>query len=111
MKVHLDPDIFEIVKNGSKTVEVRLNDEKRRMLKIGDELIFINKNNENEIIESIVTDLKYYNNFEQLMEDYMVEEVYKTGVTKEWFLNLLQRFYNEEQQEKYGVVAIRFKKQ
>ena len=111
MKVHLDPDIFEIVKNGSKTVEVRLNDEKRRMLKIGDELIFINNDNENEIIESIVTDLKYYNNFEQLMEEYLVEEVYKTGVTKECFLNLLQRFYNEQQQEEYGVVAIRYKKQ
>ena len=30
MMVHLHPDIFEIVKSGTKDIEVRLNDEKRR---------------------------------------------------------------------------------
>ena len=28
MKIHLDSDIFDIVENGTKTVEARVNDEK-----------------------------------------------------------------------------------
>ena len=38
--LRLDEDIFEIVKNGKKRVEVRLYDEKRKLMKIGDKLTF-----------------------------------------------------------------------
>ena len=41
MFIHLDSDIFDLVKNGKKDVEVRLNDPKRRNLKVGDTLIFL----------------------------------------------------------------------
>ena len=34
MIIHLDDEIFELVKNGAKTVEGRVNDEKRRKLNI-----------------------------------------------------------------------------
>ena len=34
MIVHLDPDIFEVVEKGYKTIEGRVNDEKRRRLHI-----------------------------------------------------------------------------
>ena len=40
MKFHLHSDVFDIVKDGKKDIEVRLNDEKRRCLNIGDTLIF-----------------------------------------------------------------------
>ena len=36
----LNPKYFEYMKNGTKRVEVRLNDEKRRCIQIGDEIIF-----------------------------------------------------------------------
>ena len=43
MIVHLDSDIFDIVDNGSKNVEIRLNDEKRRQLNVGDTLVFLRR--------------------------------------------------------------------
>ena len=35
MQIHLDPEIYEQVKNGTKNVEARVNDEKRQRLKVG----------------------------------------------------------------------------
>ena len=43
MNIHLDSDIFDIVKNKSKDVEIRLNDLKRRKLNVGDTLIFLKR--------------------------------------------------------------------
>lgn len=110
MIIHLDEDIFEIVKNGTKDVEVRLNDEKRRKLSIGDTLIFLKRPEEIEKIYAIVTDLKYYSNFEELSKNYSIEKMYLPGYTKEYFVNdILGRFYSNDEQNKYGVVAIEFK--
>lgn len=110
MIIHLDSDIFDIVLNGTKTVECRLNDEKRRNLKIGDKLIFLKRPDDIEKIETVIEDLKYYNNFDEMIKDYNMEEIYLKDCTKEEFLNLIKRFYSDEEINKYGVVAIRFKK-
>ncbi len=110
MIIHLDEDIFEVVKNGTKNIECRLNDEKRRLLKIGDNLTFLKRPDDKEKIEAIVDDLKYYDNFSDMMNDYSIEDVYVKGYSKEEFLKLLERFYTIDDQNKYGVVAIKFKK-
>ena len=107
---HLDEDIFDVVKNGSKTVEVRINDEKRRKMTIGDELVFIKRPLEIEKIVTKITDLKVYNTFNELVKDYDIKNLYLETFTKDEFLKLLERFYSKEEQEKYGVVAIEFKK-
>ena len=108
MKVHLDPDVFEIVKKGKKDIEVRANDEKRRMLHVGDTLIFLKRPLEDELITKKVKSLEYYNNFEELVEHYDMERIYLKNYTKEMYLNEMSRFYTKEEQDKYGVVAIIF---
>ena len=110
MMIHLDADIFDIVKNGKKNIEGRLNDEKRRMLHIGDKLIFLKRPEEKEKIEAIVEDLIYYDSFEEMIKDYEVENVYLSGYSKKDYIELLKRFYTDEEQAKYGVVAIKFRK-
>ena len=110
MIVHLDSDIFDIVDKEVKNIECRLNDEKRRKLKIGDKLIFLKRPDDIEKIEVIIEDLVYYDNFDDMVKDYAIEQMYLPGFTKENFINLLSRFYSKEEQEKYGVVAIKFKK-
>ena len=109
MQVHLHPDIFEIVLNGTKKVEARLNDEKRRKLKVGDTLEFLKRPLEEEKILASVTSLDYYPNFEELVKHYDIKDLYLEDFTKEDFLNTLTRFYTKEDQEKYGVVAIGFR--
>lgn len=36
----LNPEPFELISSGQKTIELRLNDEKRQRIKISDEIIF-----------------------------------------------------------------------
>lgn len=110
MNIHLDEDIFEVVRDKKKTVEVRVNDEKRRKLKIGDTITFLKRPDDIEKIDANIENLKYYKDFNELVKDYSIEELYINGYTKEEFVNLLKRFYSDEEINKYGVVAIRFKK-
>ena len=105
---HLDADVFEVVKKGIKNVEVRVNDEKRRSMKVGDEIIFLKRPLEEEKIVTKITGLKTFKNFNELVKDYSIERLYLDTFTKEEFVSLLGRFYSEEEQEEYGVVAIEF---
>ena len=75
MIVHLDADIFEVVKNGTKCIEGRVNGEKRRKLKIGDKLIFLKRPDDIEKIEAVVEELVHYKDFKELIKDYSIEDV------------------------------------
>ena len=111
MVVHLDNDVFEIVRKGIKDVEVRVNDEKRRKLKVGDTLVFLKRPLDDEEIRATVTALDYYDNFEELVKHYEMKRLYLESYTKEMWLNEMKRFYSNEEQTKYGVVAIGFNKE
>ncbi len=111
MKVHLHPDVFEIVKMGKKDIEVRINDEKRRQLKVGDTLVFLKRPNDDEEIRVKVVGLEYYDYFSTLVDNYDMERIYLSGYTKNQYLQEMERFYTLEEQEEYGVVAIIFSKE
>ncbi len=108
MVIHLDEDVFEVVKNGTKNVESRVNDEKRRTLKVGDTLRFLKRPLEQEYLLCKVVGLDYYDNFSELVKHYEIKNLYLENYTVQEYLQLLGKFYSEEEQEKYGVVAIRF---
>lgn len=110
MKVHLDADIFQIVKDGIKDVEVRLNDEKRQQLKVGDTLIFLKRPLDDEEIKAEVIGLDYYDDFSSLVYNYEMKRIYLDNCSKEDYLKLMERFYSLEEQKELGAVAIRFKK-
>ena len=111
MIIHLDSDVFETVDKGFKNVEGRVNDEKRRKLKIGDTLIFLKRPLDDEEIKAKVVDLKYYNDFSSLVDDLEMKRIYLENYTKEMYLKEMERFYSIEEQQNYGVVAIVFKKE
>lgn len=63
MKLNNEP--YNSIKNGTKTVELRLYDEKRRQLQVGDEIEFTNiTTNEKQSVDII--NLYKYNNFKEL---------------------------------------------
>lgn len=67
MKLNNEP--FECIKNGTKTIELRLNDEKRKLLTVGDYIEFTNRvTNEKLLVE--VIDLFKYNSFEELYKHF-----------------------------------------
>ena len=108
MKFHLHPDVFEIVKTGIKDIEVRVNDEKRRKLHVGDTLIFLKRPLDDDVIVKKVKALEYYNNFSELVDCYDMKRIYLKDYTKEMYLNEMKRFYTDEEQNEFGVVAIIF---
>ena len=105
----LNPKYFEYMKNGTKRVEVRLNDEKRRCIQIGDEIIFFFFL---ELIDEIYTEiigLKIKKSFKELINTLDISQYSDKNETKEKFLKDLYKFYTKEKEEKYGVVGIEIK--
>ena len=107
MKMHLDKEAFEKVKNGKKTVEMRLNDDKRRELKVGDTITFVSRNKDEEI-KCEVVDLLTFNNFEELYNKIPKE---KLGYEEEDIASPadMNLYYSADRQRKYGVVGIEIK--
>ncbi len=105
--MHLNGVYFDKVVNGSKTIELRLNDEKRSKINVGDTITFKNRSND-DTISVIVTNLYYYNNFEEL---YKHTDKLKIGYEESDIASPadMNTIYSNEQQMKYGVVAIEFK--
>ena len=111
MIVHLHKEVFDIVRDGIKDVEVRLNDEKRRKLNVGDKLIFINRGNEEETITTVVKNLVYFNDFFEVTNYYDMKRIYLENTTLDEYLELMNKFYSKEEQDECGVVAIEFEKE
>ena len=104
MKLNSAP--FEMIKSGEKTIELRLYDEKRRQVKVGDKIIFTN-NTTGETLNTTVAKLHRFDSFEEL---YKTLPLLKCGYTAESVDNAgpddMKKYYSEAQQKKYGVVGI-----
>lgn len=108
MEFHLHPEVFDIVSGGIKNVEIRVNDEKRRKLKVGDKLLFLKRPDEVEELSAIIKNLVYFNNFSEVVDKYAMERLYLSNTTKDEYIALMRKFYSDEEVAKYGVVAIEF---
>ncbi|UUX34129.1 ASCH domain-containing protein [Fundicoccus culcitae] len=75
LTMKLNPKPFEQIANGSKTVEVRLNDLKRRMLHLDDEIVFINTADTTQTLTVKVVNLHRFKSFEQLYETIPLESM------------------------------------
>ena len=62
MKLNSAP--FELIKSGHKTVEMRLNDEKRKLIKIGDEIEFSSRENGEKMLTRVVNLTKFKDFYE-----------------------------------------------
>ena len=100
---------FAMITDGSKTVELRLNDEKRRKIRIGDQIFFHSLNDEYDIIRCEVIDLHVYDSFEELYQHYSKEEMgYQTDEIAD--PKDMYEYYSQEEVERYGVLGIRIRK-
>ena len=110
MKTHemnLQPKYFDFMKEGTKRIELRLYDEKRSQMELGDIIEF--SKSENDKLKAEVIGLLRYNSFKDLFEDFDISILADASMTKEELLSVLSEFYTPEKQAKYGVVGIRLK--
>ena len=104
MRLHASP--FEKIKNGTKTIELRLFDENRQKIKEGDVIVFTNTA-DGERITVTVKKLHLFISFEEL---YKTLPLLQCGYTAEDVDTAhpsdMEQYYSAEEQKKYGVVGI-----
>lgn len=107
-QMRLWPSPFTKIKEGSKTIELRLNDEKRKFIKENDIIEFENIET-TEKIKVQVLQITKYNNFEELYEHYdSISMGY--DIDEEVNPKDMEVYYSLKDIKKYGVLAIKIKK-
>ena len=106
----LQPKYFEYINKGTKKIELRLYDEKRKKINIGDTIIFQKEPELESTMKVKVVGILEYNTFKELLKDFNIELLSDKSMTKQELLTILEEFYPQEKQKQYGVVGIRIEK-
>ena len=106
-EMKLQPEYYNFIVNGTKRIEIRLYDEKRQQIKIGDVIKFLKEPELNESFNAKVIGLLRYNSFEEMFKDFDISILSDESMTKDELISVLEQFYTKEKQEKYGVLGIR----
>ena len=107
MKLNDEP--FRLIESGKKTIELRLFDEKRRQVDIGDFIEFSHIEQPDRRITVRVTELYRSSSFGELFREIPAERLgFPEG--EEISPDLMDSFYTPEKQHEYGVLGIGFRK-
>ncbi len=106
-KMKLRDKPFKLIKAGTKTIELRLYDEKRKLLNVSDVIEFTNIDTK-EVIKVEILQLHRFNNFDDLYKHFnkisMGYEVNEVANPSD-----MEEYYSKEEQQEYGVVGIEIK--
>ena len=104
--MNLVPSAFKKIANGDKTIELRLNDEKRKRINVGDTVGF-NCNENNDIITAKVKQLHKFADFKSL---YNALPLDKCGYAESGLHTAhhtdMEQYYSTEKIKKYGALGI-----
>lgn len=100
---------FNEIKAGRKKVEIRLNDEKRQGVSIGDIIIFSLTDEPTKQLSVKVTSLDKYPTFRDLVEDTPLDWGGSHWKAKEEVIQSGLGFYPKEKEEKFGYLRIGIK--
>ena len=103
----LQPEPFEKMRSGKKTIELRLFDEKRKTIQLGDIIEFQKQPEEQETVRTEVVALLRYKPFSDLFNDFPIENF--GGIDKTSVLESVHRFYTPEREQKETVLGIKIK--
>ena len=103
-KMNLWNDSFEAIKDGWEITEMRLNDEKRSKIEIGDEIEFTNTETNEVLICEVIKNYKYIN-FEELYQNHNKISI---GYREDEIANPndMLMYYSKDNIDKYGVLGI-----
>lgn len=105
-QMKLRPVPFNMIRSGQKTIELRLFDEKRQRIKIGDKIVFTNTEN-GETLTRIVVKLHCFTSFAELYRSLpLLDCGYTAGNVAQAAPADMEQYYSAEEQRKYGVVGI-----
>ena len=104
--MNLVPTAFVKIADGNKTIELRLNDEKRQRINVEDTIVF-NCLGAKDIITAQVSGLHKFFDFEELYKALPLEKCgYTVAELKTAHYTDMEQYYTKEQIEKYGALGI-----
>jgi len=106
-EMKLQTEYYNFILNGTKRIEIRLFDEKRQQIKIGDNIKFFKEPELNESFNAKVVGLLRYNSFDDMFKDFDISVLSDKSMTKDELIAVLEEFYTKEKQKQYGVLGIR----
>lgn len=108
-KLNVQDPWFSLIYLGNKTVEGRLAKGKFLEMEKGDYIIFKNDTlvKERKIKKKIVK-INKYPSFKKYLEKEKLEKCLPTITNIENGVAVYRQFYNEENEKKYGIIAIQF---
>ena len=104
-EMSLREEPFRKISIGEKRIELRLMDEKRRKIRVGDRIAFRLVGSEETVLVRVIG-LHTYQNFDEVSDDFSDRD---TGIEGEQkgLGELMRAYYSDGDVEKYGVLAIR----
>lgn len=107
--LNLNATYFHLIKNKKKTLEGRLNDEKRQNFNIGDTITFYKEPEKIETIKAIILNKFIYKNFDEMADNLNKRDLGFSTSTKEEMINVYRTIYAKEDENRYGVVVFKVK--
>lgn len=96
---------FDLMKKEIKDIEVRLNDEKRKQINVGDTIIFKHIDTGEELKVKVIK-LHKFDTFEELFNSFNHKRL---GLKDSDDSSIMNNFYTKEEQEKYQALGIEIK--
>lgn len=105
---HRSEPYFTFMKNGQKTIEGRLNRGKFESIRPRDHVMIYNSE-ETKSIEAVVKRVQKYPTFRELLENEQLKSVLPDAESVDQGVEIYHKFYPENDEKKYGVLAIEVK--
>ena len=106
MEMKLRKEPFEQIRSGKKKIEIRLFDEKRQTLKIGDKLLFTLVDDETQYIQTTVVGLYPFKSFKDLFLSPLAAATGFDEFDPDGNAQKMYAYYPPEEEARYGVLAI-----
>ena len=104
-RMKLQDDPFRKIQEGTKTIELRLNDPKRQKVKVGDCIEFTHLEDKTRKFQVKVLGLHQFDTFAELFQAFSpVAMGYNEGEMPK--AEDMEQYYSKEEQAKYGVLGI-----
>ena len=104
--MNLVPTAFVKIADGNKTIELRLNDEKRQRINVEDTVVF-NCSSTKDIITAQISGLHKFSDFKELYNALPLEKCgYTVAELDTAHYTDMEQYYTKEQIKKYGALGI-----
>ncbi len=106
-ELHLNDEYFDKILEGTKTIELRVNDAKRRKYEVGNILEFVARSDEKKRFKANIVHMYYFPSVRETIESLGKEKLgFSKTLTVDKIEDIYLAFYKQEDIDKNGMVAI-----